>query len=268
MHAERTTLPDQAVEQQRDLLRDLVVFDEELLKLVDDQQDARHGHLGPGLAVAGQVLAAQLAEDLAALLELDVEPLEHAQAELALALDGDDPGVGQLHRGVDLELDAFLEVDQVELELVGAVPQGHVGDQGVQQGRFARAGLAGDQDVLRRALAELQVLELGRAGAAQGDVDALAAVEAPVLVGLGRDELERHLDAVGVAGGVADVVEQLGEPRLVGRRVETRVETGRNSAPATGSLPSFQIMLTQGCSRSLSWKPDGRLSFVSSKISV
>ena len=52
VHAEGTTLPHQAIQQQRDFLRDLVVLDEELLKLVDDQQDARHGHLGPGLAIA------------------------------------------------------------------------------------------------------------------------------------------------------------------------------------------------------------------------
>ena len=120
VHAEGTTLANQPVQQQRDLLRDLVVLDEELLELVDDQQDARHGHVGLGLAIAGQVLAAQLPVDLAAFLQLDVQPLEHAQAELAFALDRDDPGVGQLHRGVHLELDAFLEVDQVQLELVGA----------------------------------------------------------------------------------------------------------------------------------------------------
>ena len=88
--------------------------------------------------------------------------------------------MGQLERRVDLELDAFLEVDQVELELVGAVPQRGVGDQGVEQGRLARARLAGDQDVLRRPLAELEVLELGGPGAAERDVDPGAAVERPV----------------------------------------------------------------------------------------
>jgi hypothetical protein len=107
--------------------------------------------------------------------------------------------MGQLHHGIDLELDALLEVDQVELELVGAVPQRAVGDQGVQHGRLARARLTGGEGVLRGPLAQLQVLQLGRAGAAQGDVASLAAVEAPVLVGLGRDELERDLDPVGVA---------------------------------------------------------------------
>ncbi len=61
MDAEGTALPDQAVEQQRDLLGDLVVLDEELLELVDDQQDARQGSVGPGLAIAGQVLARRAA---------------------------------------------------------------------------------------------------------------------------------------------------------------------------------------------------------------
>ena len=37
--AERPALPDQAVEQERGLLRELVLLDEELLELVDDQQD-------------------------------------------------------------------------------------------------------------------------------------------------------------------------------------------------------------------------------------
>ena len=81
------------------------------------------GVLGPRRAEAAQVLRAVFPVELAAFLHLDVEPLEHAQAELALALDRDDPRVGQLHRGVDLELDAFLEVDQVELELVGVVAE-------------------------------------------------------------------------------------------------------------------------------------------------
>ena len=76
------------------------------------------------VAIAGQILHAERRGTVAAALQLDVEPLQHAQAELAFALDGDDAGVRQLMRGVDLELDALLEVDQVEFDLVGAVPQG------------------------------------------------------------------------------------------------------------------------------------------------
>ena len=41
--AEGPALAHQAVEQQRRLLGELVVLDEELLELVDDEQDARHG---------------------------------------------------------------------------------------------------------------------------------------------------------------------------------------------------------------------------------
>ena len=96
VHAERPALPHQAVEQQRRLLGDLVVLDEELLELVDDQQDARQRlRRLLGLRIAVQVLHARLAEAFAADLQLGVQPLQHAQAELALALDGDDAGVRQ-----------------------------------------------------------------------------------------------------------------------------------------------------------------------------
>ena len=75
--------------------------------------------------------------------------------------------------GVGLELDALLEVDQVQLDLVRAVRQREVRDQRVQQRRFAGAGLAGDQHVLRGALAERRTLQLRRPGAADGHVEAL-----------------------------------------------------------------------------------------------
>ena len=147
--AEGPALADQAVEQEGGLLGELVFLDEELLELVDDEEDAGQGGRAGGVAVAVQVLHAGVAEPVGPQAHLDVEPLEHADAELALALDRHDAGVGQLVGGVDLELDALLEVDQVEVDLVGAVVEGEVGDQGVHQGRLARAGAAGDQDVLR-----------------------------------------------------------------------------------------------------------------------
>ena len=214
--AEGSALADEPVEQERGVLGELVVLDEELLELVDQEQDPREVLVGPGRAVAGDVLRGDGAVHLAATLQLDVEPLEDAQAELALALDGDDPGVGQLVDGVGLELDALLEVDQVELDLLRAVPEGDVGDQGVEQRRLTGAGLAGDQDVLRRALAELEVLELGGAGAAEGDVDPGPAVGRPVLVGGRRDDLEWDLDAAGLLRLPADLVEDLGQ--RLGRR--------------------------------------------------
>ena len=124
--AEGATLPDEPVEQQGGFLGDLVVVDEELLELVDDQQDARHRAdrrrwIVPRYPARSWTPAG--AEDLAALLHLHIEPLEDAQAELPLALDGDHPGVREVVARVGLELDALLEVDQVELDLVGRVPQ-------------------------------------------------------------------------------------------------------------------------------------------------
>ena len=157
---------------ERRLLRELVFLDEELLKLVDDQQDAGQGRRTGHVAIAVDVLHAGVAEPVGPQPQLGVEPLEHADAELALALDRHDARVRQLVRRVDLELDPLLEVDQVEIDLVGAVVQGEVGDQGVHQRRLARAGAAGDQDVLRRAMPEREVLPLGRAGLAERHVDA------------------------------------------------------------------------------------------------
>ena len=98
----------------------LVLLDEVLLELVDDQQRARHRLVGRGVApVAGEVLHAnQIAEAVAAALQLLVEALQHAEAELAIALDGDGAGVRQARGGVRLELDALLEVDEIQLDLV------------------------------------------------------------------------------------------------------------------------------------------------------
>ena len=166
MDPERPALPHQAVEQERRLLGELVLLDEELLELVDDQQDPRAGGRPRGVPIAVQVLHAGVAESVGPLAHLDVEPLEHADPELALALDRHDGRVGQVVGRVDLELDPLLEVDQVEFDLVGAVVQGDVDDQGVEQRRLARARPAGDEDVLRGPLAEGQVLPLGRAGLA------------------------------------------------------------------------------------------------------
>ena len=147
------------------------------------------GQLLVGLAVAKalEVLHAQAAELIAAGAQLGVEPLQHAQAELPLALDGDHSRVRQLVPGVGLELHAFLEVDQVQFDLVGAVAEGQVGDQHVQQRRLARARLAGDEHVLRGAAAQVEVLELHRPGAAQGHVDAAAAVAGPPGIFGGND---------------------------------------------------------------------------------
>src|SRR5438094_764981 len=112
-------LANDPIEQEGRRLGNLVIFDKEFLKLVDDQQRPGEG-LGPaGSFVAGDVLGSEFAEQIAATLEFLIEPLKHAQAEFAVALDGHDASVRQTMGGVALELDALLKVDQVELDLFG-----------------------------------------------------------------------------------------------------------------------------------------------------
>ena len=72
--AERPALPHQAIQQQRGILRNAVVFDEEFLKFVDDQHRPRHDRFGRGPAKAGQVLHAGRAEQVGPGLQFDVEP--------------------------------------------------------------------------------------------------------------------------------------------------------------------------------------------------
>ena len=181
-----------------------------------------HFGVGPRVAKALHVLHAQAAKQVAAAAQLAVEVLQHAEAEFPLAFHGDDAGVRQGKAGVGLELHPLLEVDQIQFHLVGTVAEGEIGDQDVQKRRFARAGLAGDEHVLRRPLAEVEVLEFHCAGPAQGDVDAAAAVGGPPLARLGGDAGEGHLDAAGVldlaADAADDVRESLGRRRRVDRR--------------------------------------------------
>ena len=60
----------------------------------------------------------------------------------------DHAGVRQLMGRVGLEFDPFLKVDQIQLNLGRAVGEREIRDERVQQRRFARASLAGDQHVL------------------------------------------------------------------------------------------------------------------------
>ena len=121
--AERTPLADESIEQQVGGRREGVVLHEEFLELVDDEQKPRQVVVGAGPAEALHVLRAAFAEEFAAFLQDAVQTLQHADAELAIALDADDPRMGQRVAGVRLELDPFLEVDQIELHLVRTVMQ-------------------------------------------------------------------------------------------------------------------------------------------------
>ena len=189
------------------------------MKLIDDQHHARHRLIGVRVAIARQVLYAGAAIQFAALLEQLVQPLQHADAELAIALDGDDARVRQSLRGVGLELDPLLEVDQVELDFVRAVVERGVGNQGVKQRRLARAGLARDKDMLRGSLAQPQMLQLRGPGPADGDVETRATAGGPVGVRLRHHPLERHFHSTDGASQFArqshDPAEQFGGGRLV-----------------------------------------------------
>ena len=237
--AEGPALADQAVEQERGLLGELVFLDEELLELVDHEQDPRQGRRAGSIAITAEVLHAGIAEPVGPQPHLHVQPLEHADAELALALDRHHAGVGQLEGGVDLELDALLEVDQVEVDLVGAVAERQVGDQGVHQGRLARSGTAGDEHVLRGALTQRQVLPLGGAGLAEGDVDPGAAVPGPPGFPRWGNELEGDLDALGVAGRRADLLDLAGGELRGGGG--SSVSGKRPDRIVPGQRPSFHV---------------------------
>ena len=85
-------------------LGELVVLDEELLELVHDQQDARAVLTAsrrlsrpaiPRYARQDPFARRRRGTSRRARCRIAVEPLQHAQAELALALDGHDAGVRQ-----------------------------------------------------------------------------------------------------------------------------------------------------------------------------
>src|SRR4030095_2276536 len=133
MKAEGAALPDDPIEEHRCVLRDLVVFDEKFLKLVDDQQRARDRFRASGLAIAGDVLHAALPEHITAALQFLVDTLQHAQSKLAITLDRDNTRVRQMFGGVTLEFDALLEVDEVELDLLGTARQREIGDDDVKE---------------------------------------------------------------------------------------------------------------------------------------
>ena len=219
MHAEGAALAHQPVKEERGVLRHLVVLDEELLELVDHEEAARHSLGAAEGAPVGEVLDVRRAVQLAAAAQLVVQALQHAQAELAVALHGHRACVGQAARSVGLEFDALLEVHQPELHLVRRIPERGVHDQRVQERALARARLAGDERVLAGALAERHVLQPVGAAAPERYAEILGGRERPAFVGPRRDRGEGHLDAVRVLGGAADGARQPEEERVVRRGI-------------------------------------------------
>ena len=103
MHAERTALPDQPVQQQCGRLTQTILFDEELLKLVDRQHQPRQRSLGARVPISGEILDTLTAKQIAPLLEHAVQSLQHADPELPVAFDRNHVGMRQLKRRVVFE---------------------------------------------------------------------------------------------------------------------------------------------------------------------
>ena len=110
---------------------------------------------------------------------------------------------GRCSAGVAFEFDALLEIHEVKLDLLRAARQREVGDDDVEQRGFAGPGLAGDKRVLARAFADGEVLQFGRAGAADGHAQFLVVSSVHNSASGGRDLGERHLDAVGIHAALA-----------------------------------------------------------------
>ena len=209
MDAKRAALTHDAIEEQGRLLSDFVVLGEELLELINQQQRARDGLGAAGALVSGDVLHAEFAEQVAAALEFFIDALKHAEAELAVAFDRDDAGVGKAACRVAFELHAFFEVDEVELDLLRAACEREVGDDDVKERRFSRAGLACEECVLARALSDCEILQLCRTGAADGHAEFRGGVALPVVRRLRCDLGERDLDAIRIHARLADFVYEL-----------------------------------------------------------
>jgi len=146
--------------------------------------------------------------------------------------------MGQAVGRVALELDAFLEVHQVKLHLLGAAPQRQVGDDDVEQGGLARAGLARNQRVLAGSLAQGEVLELGRAGAPDRDKQLFGGVLAPNLRGRRRHMREGHLDPAGIAAAHAHPVHELDGELRRRRRLQFQADARPGRAGKAEDSPA------------------------------
>ena len=151
MHAKAAALPNDPVEQQRSLFLDPIFLREELLEFIDDQNRPRHPGIGFALAIfADAFRSVSLLKQFRAGRHFLVERAQDADAEFTLALNRDDPGMGQGRICVILEFDTLLEVDQIEFDLVGRIAVGHHRNEHVQQVALATARAPDDQRIVRQ----------------------------------------------------------------------------------------------------------------------
>src|SRR5207244_10754437 len=121
--AECASLPHDSVKQNVGRLCNTIIFDEELLELVDDQQAAGNRFGAARFFEAGHVLDSESPEQVAPTLQFLIKPLQYAEAKFTVALDGHHSRVRQAVRGVTLEFNAFLKIHEVELHLFRAAPK-------------------------------------------------------------------------------------------------------------------------------------------------
>src|SRR5262245_15436246 len=125
MNSKGAALAHDAVQKHPGGLGDAIFFHEKLLELIDHEKGSRQRLARSGF-VSGDVLNAEFAKEFAAPAQFLIDALEDAQAELAIALDGDNARLGQVMSRVGLEFDPFLEIDQVKFDLFGTRPEREV----------------------------------------------------------------------------------------------------------------------------------------------
>ena len=95
MHAERAALTHESIKQLRSVLRDAIIFEEELLKLIDEQQHAWQARGGSHFAIARNVLHARVTEQFAATSQLCIKSFKHAEAKLTITFNRHCTSVGK-----------------------------------------------------------------------------------------------------------------------------------------------------------------------------
>src|SRR5690349_18099954 len=114
MDAKGAALSNNPVQQKGRGLGNLIVLDKELLEFIDQQQGARDGLGSPSPLIAGEVLDAKVSEQIPAAPQFVINPLQHAQTKLAIALDCHHPSMREVFGGVAFEFNSLFEIDQIK----------------------------------------------------------------------------------------------------------------------------------------------------------
>ena len=88
VHAERSTLANESVQEERRVLRHLVIFNEQFLELVNHQEATRHAFRTLEGAPVGEVLHVGGAIEFAATTQFIIQALQDAQTKFTITLNG------------------------------------------------------------------------------------------------------------------------------------------------------------------------------------